>query len=99
MYKFITLVGFSVKSHKTVYTYISALCKLLNLSLSDSAAFDDIRVKLTLKGLEKLKPHIPLRKFPITPDMLSKLCLHLDFRNSAYLALWAALLVGFFTFF
>ena len=96
---FITLVGFSVKSHKTVYNYDSALRKLHDLSSFDSAAFDDIRVKLTLKGLEKVKRHIPLRKLPITPDMLLKFRSHLDFRNSSHLALWAALLVGFFTFF
>ena len=65
---FIMLVGFSVKSHKTVHNYVSAL--LMLLCSFDSAAFDDIRVKLTLKGLEKLKRHIPLRKLPITPDML-----------------------------
>ena len=94
---FITLVGFSVKSHKTVHNYISALRKLHDLSSFDSAAFDDISVKLTLKGLEKLKRHIPLRKLPITPDMLLKFRSHLDFRDSAHLTLWAALLVGFYT--
>ena len=67
---FITLVGFSVKSHKTVHNYISALHKLHDLSSFDSAAFDDISIKLTLKDLEKLKRHIPLCKLPITPDML-----------------------------
>ena len=96
---FITSVGFSVKSHKTVHNYILALHKLHDLCLFDSTAFDDIRVKLTLKGLEKLKRHIPLCKLPNTPDMLLKFRSHLDFRNSAHLALWAALLVGFFTFF
>ncbi len=65
----------------------------------DSYAFDDIKVKLTLKGLEKTKRHIPVCKLPITPDILLKFCSHLDFRNSAHLALWAALLFGFFTFF
>ena len=96
---FIKLIGFSVKSHKTVNNYLSALRRLHDLSGFDSAAFDDIKVKLTLKGLEKTKRHIPVRKLPITPDMLLKFCSHLDFRNSAHLALWAALLVGFFTFF
>jgi len=96
---FFTLVGFSAKSHKTVYNYISAHHKLHDLSSFNAAAFDDIRVKLTLKGQERLKRHIPLHKLPITPDMLLKFHSHLDFRNSAHLVLWAALLVGFFTFF
>ena len=96
---FITLVGYSVKSHRTVNNYLSALRRLHDLSGFDSTAFDNIKVKLTLKGLEKTKCHIPSRKLPITPDMLLKFRSHLDFRNSAYLALWAAFLVGFFTFF
>lgn len=45
-----------------------------------------------------LKHHFSLHKLPTTPDMLLKFHSHLDFRISAYLALWAALLVGFFTF-
>ena len=96
---FITLVGFSVKSLKTLYNYISALHKLHDVCSFNSAAFDDIRVKLTLKGLEILKRHIPLRKLPITPDMLLKFRSLLDLGNSAHLTLWAALLFDFFTFF
>jgi len=69
---FITLVDFSVKSHKTIYSNISALRKLHHLSSFNAAAFDDIRVKLTLKGLERLKRYIPLRKLPVTPNMLLK---------------------------
>ena len=80
---FIMLVGFSVKPHKTVHNYVSALLMLHDLCSFDSAAFDDIRVKLI---------------FPYA-SYQSHFRSHLDFRNSAHLALWAALLVGFFTFF
>ena len=67
---FIMLAGFSVKSHMTSYNNISALCKIHDLSLFDSSAFNDMKVKLTLKSQEKLKRHFPLHKLPITPAML-----------------------------
>ena len=94
-----TLVDYSVKSHKTVNSYLSALRQLHDLCSSTSTAFDDIKVMFTLKGLAKAKRHIPSRKLPITPDLHLKFRSRLDFRNSAHLALWADLLVGFFTFF
>lgn len=56
-------------------------------------------MKLTLKGLEKTKRHIPVRKFPFTHDLLLKFRPHLDFRKSEHLELSEALLVGLFTFF
>ena len=68
---FIMLVGFSVKSHKTVHNYVSALLVLHDLCSFDSAAFDDIRVKLTLKGLEKIE----------TPYSLTQVTNHISVRT------------------
>ena len=96
---FITLISFSVKSHHTINNYLSALRRLHVFCHLDTAAFDDIHVKLTQKGLEKSMIHIPHRKAPLTPSILLQFLAHLDLRNSAHLALWSAFLVGFFTFF
>ena len=43
--------------------------------------------------------HIPHRKAPLTPSILFHFHAHLNLRDSAHLASWCALLVGFFTFF
>lgn len=43
--------------------------------------------------------HLPHRKAPLTPDMLLQFYRNLDHRDSAHLALWCAILVGFFSFF
>ena len=96
---FITLVSFSVKSHHTINNYLSALRRLHVFCHLDASAFDDIHVKLTQKGLEKSMIHIPHRKAPLTPSILFHFHAHLNLRDSAHLALWCALLVGFFTFF
>lgn len=94
-----TLVSFSVKSHHTINNYLSALRRLHVFCHMDASAFDDINVKLTQKGLEKSMVHIPHRKAPLTPLILLQFHAHLNLRDSAQLALWSALLVGFLTFF
>ena len=94
---FITLVSFSVKSHHTINSYLSALRGLHVFCHLDTSAFDDIHAKLTQKGLEKSMMHIPHRKAPLTPSILSNFRAHLNLHDSAHLALWCALLVGFFT--
>ena len=43
--------------------------------------------------------HIPHRKAPLMLSILFHFHVHLNLRDSAQLALWCALLVGFFTFF
>ena len=43
--------------------------------------------------------HIPHRKAPLTPSILFNFRAHLYLHDSAHLALWCTLLVGFFTFF
>ena len=96
---FITLLGFSVKSHRTVNNYLSALRRLHVFCHFETSAFDDIHVKLTQKGLEKSMVHLPHRKAPLTPAILLQFYHHLNVRDSAHLAVWCALLVGFFSFF
>ena len=43
--------------------------------------------------------HLPHRKAPLTPGILLQFYRNLDIRDSAHLALWYAILVGFFSFF
>lgn len=96
---FIVLLSFSVKSHHTINNYLSALRRLHVFCHFDTSGFDDIHVKLTQKGLEKSMVHLPHRKAPLTPGILLQFYRNLDIRDSAHLALWCAILVGFFSFF
>ena len=96
---FIILLSFSVKSHHTINNYLSALRRLHVFCHFDTSGFDDIDVKLTQKGLEKSMVHLYHRKAALTPDILLQFYRNLDLRDSAHLALWYAVLVGFFSFF
>ena len=96
---FIALLSFSVGSHHTVNNYLSALRLLHVFCHFDTSALDDIHVKLTQKGLDKSLVHLPHRKAPLTPAILLQFYCNLNICDSAHLALWCALLVGFFFFF
>ena len=57
------------------------------------------RVQLTLRGLKRLLSASVQRKLPITPTILLALRDVMDFSLPLHRALWAAFLLGFFTFF
>ena len=57
------------------------------------------RVQLTLRGLKRLLSASVQRKLPITPHILLALRDVMDFSLPLHRALWAAFLLGFFTFF
>ena len=57
------------------------------------------RVQRTLRGLKRLLSASVQRKLPITPTILLALRDVMDFSLPLHRALWAAFLLGFFTFF
>ena len=57
------------------------------------------RVQLTLRGLKRLLSASVQRKLPITPNILLALRDVMDLSLPLHRALWAAFLLGFFTFF
>ena len=57
------------------------------------------RVQLTLRGLKRLLSASVKRKLPITPTILLALRDVMDLSLPLHLALWAAFLLGFFSFF
>ena len=56
-------------------------------------------VQLTLRGLKRLLSASVQRKLPITPSILLALRNVMDFSLPLHCALWAAFLLGFFSFF
>ena len=59
---------------------------------------DSYRVRSLMKGVNRVIGAPPKRKLPITPDILLSIHAVLDFSISFNVALWAAMLVAFFTF-
>ena len=65
---------------------------------SEFPSLHDIEIKLTLKGLDKIKCHVPVRAVPISPSLLLELSRHLQLDDPTHVSLWCLFLFLFFTF-
>ena len=86
----------SVK-HGTIANYLSGL-KMLHILLGYPYPFTgDPSLRLLLRGLHRLNPHVPNRAPPITPTHLLQVHAHLDHQDSLECTVFACSLFLFFT--
>lgn len=85
----------SFKSIDSVRNYISGVKCLARLFVGQefSESFD---LKLILRGLRKAHLHVVKQADPITPELLCKICVLLDFRNSFDCTWWCCAVFMFF---
>ena len=57
---------------------------------------ESMSLKLTLKGLFRLNPHLPKRALPITPGILNEIYKHLEIEKSLHKVLCCLFLLAFF---
>lgn len=86
----------SFTSVQSVKNYISGVKVLHELTDLPFPTCQSIEFKLTMRGLQRIKPHIVSQAEPITPDILKSLAIVLDFTNDLHVTLWAAFLVSFY---
>ena len=60
-------------------------------------AFEGFDLKLTLKGITRIKQHCPKRATPMTPAILSKIHQVLDHHNPVHATMWCLFLLSFYT--
>ena len=58
---------------------------------------EDFLLKLELRGLARLNPHVPVRATPVTPSILRVFHQHMDGESSLHRCVWACSLFLFFT--
>ena len=58
---------------------------------------EDFHLQLVIKGISRIKPHVPCRASPITPQILVNFYRHMDHSSSLHLTVWACCLILFFT--
>ena len=85
------------KSVDSIQNYISGVRTLHSLLDVSFVAKDSIDLRLTLRGLKRLKGHMPRQAAPLTPHILRKLYFQLDFSKQLDIVMWALLLIAFFT--
>lgn len=85
----------SFKSVQSINNYISGI-KTLHLLLNQPFPKDIFFLKLTCRGLTKIKSYCPKRAEPITPELLIKIYAFLDINKSEDSAYWCLFLLAFF---
>ena len=81
----------------TVRNYLSGVKTLHILHGFPYPHSEDFLLKLELRGISCLDPHVPLRATPVTPKVLLAFRRHMDFTSSLHLSVWACSLFLFFT--
>ena len=85
-----------LKSPQSVRNYVNAVRVLQVLVDQPVDAFQSPDLKLTFRGLARLKQHQPRRAQAITPEMLSRMSEFVDRSNTLDLVIWTAILLAFF---
>lgn len=86
------------KAVSSVKNYVSGVKMLHTLTNSSIHAFQSMDLRLTLRGLARLKPHMPKQAMPMTPQILLAIHHLLDMQQPMHVAYWALFLLAFFTF-
>ena len=83
--------------YSTVINYLSAI-NVLHRYFGFNVTFQEgFSVKLMLRGLRRILGDAPVQKLPMTPDILLQIHPQLTARSDS--GFWAAMLIGFYTFF
>ena len=58
---------------------------------------EDFLLRLELRGISRLNPHVPVRAIPVTPSVLRCYQEHMDQEDSLQTAVWSCSLILFYT--
>ena len=94
---FAQFLSCSFKAVTSIQNYISGVRTLHALLEVPFPGTDNIELKLTLRGLKRLKPHAVRQAVPLSPHILCKVHGLLDLASPFDATLWALLLTAFFT--
>ena len=95
-YSFLIHLSYYCK-YSTVINYLSAI-NVLHRHFGFNVMFQEVfSIKLILRGLWRILGDAPVQKLPITPDILLRLYPQFTARSDS--GFWAAMLIGFYTFF
>lgn len=85
------------KSPEAIKNYVKGVKTLYLLLELPTKMFEELDLKLTLKGISRAKKHVPKRAEPMTPMILLEIYSILDMTNEFHVVCWALFLVAFFS--
>ena len=81
----------------TIRNYLSGV-KMLHILLGlPYPHSEDFLLKLELRGLARLHPHVPVRAKPVTPDILLMFYHRMNHMSSLHCSVWSCCLLLFYT--
>lgn len=92
--QFLSRSFLAVDSVKNYICGVKIAHKLLDLEFTQ---IDKIELKLCLRGLARLKPHMVKQSKPITPSILKKIGAIMDFSKPHDITYWCLFLFAFFS--
>jgi len=87
----------SFKSPDSIKNYIKGVKTLYILLDKPTKIFDELGLKMTLKGIARLKKHVPKRAEPVTPKILLEIHSLLDMSIHLHAVFWSLFLIAFFS--
>ena len=89
-------LGRSFKSVDSIKNYINGVRLMHLMNDLEFSYLDSLSLKLTLKGLARLNPHLPRRALPVTPIILRQLYELLNMDDVLDQTFWCLFLIAFF---
>ncbi len=80
----------------TIANYVAGVKFWVLLQGGSTGVFDSIIIKLMLKGVARLHPHMPRQALPITIPILLDFHRLMDMKNPFQASMWALFLIAFF---
>ena len=93
---YVQFLGRSFKSVDSIKNYLNGVRLLHVLNDFEFPFLQCMPLKLTLRGLSRLNPHLPRKALPITPQILMQMYKFLDMDNPLDTTFWSLFLLAFF---
>ena len=93
---YIAFLARSFVSPQSIRNYLSGVSLFQEFHGMPIGAFQNLRVKLLLRGIARNKKHSPKQAKPITLELLLKIRTVLDFESQKDISFWASLLIAFY---
>ena len=88
----------SMKSPASIRSYIYGLKSLFYLSGLEFPSLNSLEFMLTMKGIEKIKKHVPSKTMPIDLQLLLRFYDRLNMSSQLHVTIWALFLSCFILF-
>lgn len=95
---YVQFLSRSFKAVESIKNYVNGV-KIMHL-INDHKFphLESFSYKLTIKGITRIKSHLPNRTLPVTPEILLEIFEHMQMEDQLDITFWSLFLIAFFMF-